>query len=388
MIYLAFISLGLPDSLLGSAWPIMHTDLDTPVSFAGIIIFIISIGTILASLQADRATKKFGSGLVTTFSVAITALALFGFSSADSFLLLCLWSIPYGLGAGAVDATLNNYVALHFAARHMSWLHCFWGVGASCGPFIMGYALNDSQSWTQGYWIVAVIQTVLLVIIFSSLPLWNAVRKNKTHKNEQTAHDQQAMSLFQTVRIPGVPLVLAVFFGYCAFETTAIVWASSYLAEWKGISTAIASGLAAIFLLGMTGGRFLTGFVADWWGDKWIIRGGLLLALLGAILVAVPVQTDMFALSGLVLAGLGGAPIYPAIIHSAPQNFGTENSQSVIGVQMAVAYLGSILMPPLFGILADRVTMGIFPYYLICIIGISLFISERFNYAFALGNAN
>ena len=371
IIYVAFISLGLPDSLVGSAWPVMHSDLNVPVSFAGIITMIIASGTIVSSLQSDRLTKKLGPGLVTAISVGMTAAALMGFSFSGSFLAVCLWAIPYGLGAGAVDAALNNYVALHYESRHMSWLHCFWGIGASISPFIMGYSLTSGNGWSHGYWIVSVIQIALTAALFVSLPLWkmkSAQAGGAAEAGDVTSNDDAATSnpipLARAIKIPGVSLILTAFMAYCAVESTAILWASTYLVDARGVDIATAARFASLFLLGITLGRFLGGFIADKFGDNQMIRYGTLITISGIVLVALPLENDTLALAGLVIAGFGCAPIYPSIIHATPTNFGRENSQAIIGIQMAAAYTGSTLMPPLFGFIATQTSLSLFPFYL------------------------
>lgn len=375
IIYIAFISLGLPDSLLGASWPVMHTQLDVPVSFAGIVTMIIAGGTILSSLFSDRLTRKLGAGLVTAVSVLMTAAALFGFSISRSFIVICLWAVPYGLGAGAVDAALNNYVALHFASRHMSWLHCFWGVGASVSPYIMSYCLTGGYGWDNGYRTVAVVQIILTAALFISLPLW------KQKKGSMAGDETPAvpLSLPQALQIRGVPFVMVTFFGYCALESTAGLWASSYLVEYRAIDGETAARFASLFYLGITLGRFLCGFIADKAGDKRLIRFGIVIILAGIILVGLPLPGNITALAGLVVIGLGCAPIYPAIIHATPSNFGKGNSQAIIGMEMASAYVGSTFMPPVFGFLAGKIGMGFYPVYLLLFALLMLLISERLN---------
>lgn len=382
IIYIAFISLGLPDSLIGAGWPVMHRDLDVPIAFAGIVTMIIAAGTILASLASERVTRRFGAGAVTAVSVGMTAAALFGFSVSDSFWMLCLWAIPYGLGAGAVDAALNNYVALHYAARHMNWLHSFWGLGASISPFIMSYALTADLGWSSAYLIVGITQAVLTFVLIMSLPLWG-----KVNPLAPTAHDDEDdtgkgsthVPLATALRIPGVALVLTAFFAYCGLESTGILWASTYLVTERGVDAATAAAFGSLFLLGITGGRFLAGFFADRIGDRQLIRGGFATIGLGVVLIALPVPTDVLALAGLVVAGLGCAPIYPAIIHSTPVNFGRRNSQAIIGIQMAAAYTGSTLAPPLLGVLSAWLGMWIFPLFLGVLVVLGVVMSERLN---------
>lgn len=365
IIYLAFISLGLPDSLLGSAWPAMYQEFSVPVSYAGGISMIIAVGTIISSLQSDRLTKKAGTGKVTAFSVLVTAAALFGFSISHSYIALCLWALPYGLGAGSVDASLNNYVALHYASRHMSWLHCMWGIGASLGPYIMGYALTGGQSWNMGYRYIAILQIVLTAILFFSLPLW---KKQKTDPTAQSAEENtEPLSLQQIIKIPGALEIMITFFCYCALEQTTGLWASSYLVLQRGLIEETAAGFASLFFIGITAGRAAGGFLTMKLNDTQMIRLGQVLILCGIICLFLPFG-NITALSGLVLAGLGCAPIYPSIIHSTPEHFGADKSQAMIGVQMASAYVGICLMPPVFGLIANHISISLFPVYLLAIL--------------------
>ncbi|MDI6619690.1 MAG: MFS transporter [Clostridiales bacterium] len=373
IIYIAFISLGLPDSLLGSAWPVMYKQFDVPLSYAGIVTMIIAGGTIVSSLLSDRLTRRHGAGLVTAISVMMTAVALFGFSISGSLISLCLWAVPYGLGAGAVDAALNNYVALHYASRHMSWLHCFWGVGAAISPYIMSYCLISGRGWDTGYRSVAGIQIVLTVILFISLPLWK--RKSIVHDSDETP--AAALSLWQALKIKGVKLILLTFFSYCALESTTGLWASSYLVQHRGIDAETAAKFASLFFFGITFGRFLCGFIAEMVGDKLLIRFGIITIMVGIFMLGLPVGINTLALLGLVIIGLGCAPVYPSIIHSTPSNFGAENSQAIIGIQMASAYMGSTFMPPLFGVIADHIDIGVYPLYLIFFAILMLLMSER-----------
>ena len=375
IIYLAFISLGLPDSLLGSAWPVMRLDFGAELSFAGVISMIIAGGTIISSLQSERLTWRFGTSLVTAVSVAMTAAALFGFSLSPSLFWLCLWAIPYGLGAGAIDAALNNYVALHYSSRHMSWLHCFWGVGASISPYIMGAAIARS-SWQAGYRTVGIIQIVLTAILFLSLPLWKRVRSGK---EEEELESRPPLGLRGALRISGVPLILVAFCAYCGAETTAGLWSSSYLVGVRGISPEVAAQFASLFYLGITFGRFLNGFIADRMGDRRMIRVGIGVMALGALLILLPLSSDLFALAGLVIFGLGCAPVYPSIIHSTPANFGKENSQAIIGIQMASAYVGSTFMPPLFGLIAQHLSLKLFPVFLALLLAVLWLMTEGLN---------
>ena len=392
VIYLAFISLGLPDALLGSGWPTMYTQLQVPFSYAGIISMIISAGTIVSSFFSDRLTRKFGAGLVTAVSVLLTAGALFGFSVSDSFYLLCIMAIPYGLGAGAVDAALNNYVALHYSSRHMSWLHCFWGVGAAASPYIMGFCLGKGLGWSRGYFSVSMIQIVITAILFISLPLWKSRTDEKKggiepkgaeaeqiQKDQTKAASSKALSLQEILRIKGAPYILITFFAYSAMESTTGLWASSYLVQYLLMEPEKAAKFASFFYLGITVGRFLCGFVADRMGDKALIRLGGGIAGAGILLVLIPFPVTTPALLGLVIIGFGCAPVYPAIIHSTPFYFGKENSQALIGIQMACAYVGSTFMPPLFGTLAARIGIWLYPVFLLVFEVLMVLTSEKLN---------
>lgn len=376
IIYLAFISLGLPDSLIGSAWPVMHQQLDVPLSYAGILTMIISGGTIISSLMSDRATRKLGTALVTASSVLMTAVALFGFSISRSFFALCLWAIPYGLGAGAIDASLNNYVALNYSSRHLSWLHCFWGVGASISPYIMSYFLMGEQGWKAGYRSVGLIQIAITAVLFISMPLWKSQAK-KANGNEDFVPAE--LTLRQAVKIRGVKYMLLTFFAYCGLEHTAMLWSSSYLVEYRAIDVETAARFGSLFFFGITFGRFLTGFVSEKLGDRRLIRIGIATIAFGVFLVGLPVKVDIFSLVGLVIIGLGCAPVYPSIIHSTPYNFGRENSQAIIGIQMASAYVGSTFMPPIFGLIAQHINIGLYPLFLMFFVGLMIIMSERLN---------
>ncbi|MEI0700772.1 MFS transporter [Brachyspira intermedia] len=369
IIYLSFISLGLPDALLGSAWPTMHKELNVPISYAGIISMIISAGTIISSLQSDRLTKKFGTGKITAFSVAMTAIALFGFSITHSYLFICVWAIPYGLGAESVDASLNNYVALHYESKHMSWLHCMWGIGATIGPYIMGYALTNNN-WNAGYRYISIMQIVLTAILFFSLSLWN---KNNEENKEKIS--TKVLSLKEIIKIPGAKEIMICFFCYCALEATTGLWASSYLNIYKGVDIKTAASFGSLFYIGITVGRAISGFITMKLNDNQMIVLGESLILIGIILMIIP-AVNIVSLIGFIIIGLGCAPIYPSIIHSTPSNFGAENSQAIIGVQMASAYIGTLAMPPLFGYIANHISISLLPFYLILIL-VLMFIMHK-----------
>ncbi len=367
LIYIAFISLGLPDSLLGSGWPVIHEDLNVPVSFMGIISMIISGGTIVSSLFSHALTKRLGTRIVTVISVFLTAVALLGFSFSDRFWMLIVFAVPYGLGAGAIDAALNNYVALHYSSKHMSWLHCFWGVGTIVSPFIMSYALANSD-WNNGYRIVGLIQIGIGVLLLATLPVW------KVNKKAQT-EEQKSIGLLGALKIKGVPFLLIGFFAYCAAEATAMYWASTYFVEAKGISAEQAALFASLFYIGITVERFISGFVADKLGDRKMIVIGTCVLACGILALLIPAPTAL-SLAAFVVIGFGCAPIYPCIIHSTPHNFGAENSGAIIGIQMASAYIGSTFIPPLFGLLGNLVGFSVMPVYLLLFVVLMISMTE------------
>ena len=372
IIYLAFISLGLPDSLLGSAWPSMYPLLGVPVSYAGILSMIISFGTIVSSLNSDRLTRALGAGRVTAISVGMTAAALFGFSVSTQFWTLCLWAVPYGLGAGSVDAALNNYVALHYESRHMSWLHCMWGIGTMVSPMVMGRVLAGGGPWTAGYRYIALFQIALTAVLFLSLPLW----QKRTDETAEGGTAPQALSLGQVFRLPGAKEVMLCFFCYCALETTAGLWASSYLTLTRGVAADTAASFASLFYIGITAGRAACGFLTLKLSDTQMIRLGQGVLAVGVAALLVP-GPQLLALAGLVLVGVGCAPIYPSIIHATPDHFGADRSQAVIGIQMASAYVGNLVMPPLFGLLANNITPALFPFYLLALLVLMVFMHEQ-----------
>ena len=374
IIYIAFISLGLPDSILGSAWPSMYEGLQVPVSYVSILSMIISAGTIVSSMSSGKVLGALGTGKVTAVSVAMTAVALFGFSFSSSFFMLCLWGIPYGLGAGSVDAALNNYVALHYKSRHMNWLHCFWGVGATVGPYIMGLCLTNNLKWNRGYQVIGVLQTVLVIGLLFSLPLWKQPEKEGTGREKRAV----SMKFSQILKMKGAKKILFGFFSYCAVETTAGLWASSFLVLEKGINAETAAKWASLFYLGITGGRFLSGFVADKIGDKNMVRIGQALCLVSVGLLFVPLGVG-FTLGALVLLGVGCAPIYPGLIHETPENFGPEKSQAIMGVQMGCAYIGTTCMPVVFGAVTNLTGLGLYPVFLLVVLLMMIAVIESLN---------
>ena len=376
IIYLAFVSMGLPDALLGSAWPTMYGGMGVPVSWAGLVTIIMAGGTVISSLMSDQLLRRFGTGMVTAVSTLMTAVALFGFSISSAFWHLILWAIPYGLGAGSIDAALNNYVALKYKSRHMSWIHFFWGVGATAGPAIMGGILSGGAAWTSGYRTVGLIQTAMTLVLFLTLPLW---KKNDLPQPGKTGGDHR-LTRGQVLRIPGAKALLVAFFCYSSVEATAGLWASSYMTLQRGVAPDVAARWASIFYLGITLGRFAIGFITDRVGDRNMIRIGQGCIIVGVLtLFLAPDNTVAFV--GLILAGLGCAPVYPCLLHETPVNFGVENSQTMMGFQMACAYTGSTLMSPLFGLIADHVSIGLYPVYLLCFAVTMLLTAERMNHA-------
>lgn len=379
IIYLSFISLGLPDAVLGSAWPMIYPEFNVPVSYAGIISITISMGTIFSSLQSDRLTKKFGTGKVTAFSVLLTAIALFGFSISSSFWMMLLWALPYGLGAGSVDASINNYAAIHYASSHMSWLHCMWGIGASFGPYILSFTITHGQNWNMGYRYIAIFQVILTTIIMLSLPLWNKQPVNAEIADEispEQLKETKPLSLKEIISIPGAKAIFLMFFAYCALEQTAILWSSSYLVLHKGIDPETAAAYGALFLVGLTAGRAASGFIALKLNDNQMIRLGQVIVFVGIVMMLAPFA-DMISLVGLIVIGIGCAPIYPCVIHSTPINFGADKSQAIVGVQMACAYLGSLVMPAIFGLIANYINPALFPYYILLILALMFIMHVR-----------
>jgi fucose permease len=367
IIYLAFISLGLPDSLLGSAWPSMYPNMGVPISYAGIVSMIIAGGTIVSSLFSDRVIRKFGTGLVTSISVLMTAIALLGFSVSREFYMLCIFAIPLGLGAGSVDTALNNFVALHYKSKHMSWLHCFWGVGAMTGPIIMSYFLERGYVFQTGYRTVAIIQFILVVILFVTLPLWkktSSVNKAETDKVkfDRPEQEDKVISKKELLRLPGAKYALIAFFCYCSIESTTGLWGSSFAVITHSVQVETAAKWASLFFFGITFGRFLSGFITLKLNNRQMIYWGEALIAVGTIMIMLPFGQGT-SLAGFILTGIGCAPVYPSLVHETPVNFGAKYSQSMIGVQMACAYVGSTFMPPLYGVLASQTGYWLMPFF-------------------------
>ena len=371
IIYLAFISLGLPDSLLGAGWPVMHGYFRVSEQAMGIATMIISGSTIVSSLLSERLTKRFGTRFVTLVSVVMTAAAMFGFSFSGSFWVLCLWGLPYGFGAGCIDAALNNYVAQHYSSRHMSWLHCFWGVGTIVSPYVMSYALIHAR-WQTGYRIIGTVQFGIAAVILLTLSLW------KIHADsENETRNSKVIGVTGALRTRGVIPLLIGFMCYCAAETTCMFWTASFLLGTRDVTEEKAAAYAALFFIGITVGRFLSGLISNRFGDLGMIRLGTCIAAVGVVMIAVPALPTSAALAGCIVIGLGCAPVYPSVIHATPANFGSDKSQAIISVQMASAYVGSTFMPPLFGVLASLTGMWLMPYYIGVFFAVMILLMER-----------
>ena len=374
IIYISFISLGLPDAILGSAWPIMHQNLNVPVSYAGVATMITSGGTIISSFFSEKLIRKFGTGKVTTFSVLLTALGLLGVYLSPSFIWICLLAIPLGIGAGSVDSALNNFVALHYKAIHMNWLHSFWGIGATTGPFIMSIFLLKENGWRLGYATIGSIQAILVVCLFLSLPLW---KKFETDNSEKISNNE-SVKVSNLIKLPGAKPALVSFFCYCAVELTTGLWVSSYLVLINGFSAEKAAKWVSLYYLGITIGRFLAGFISIKLNNKQMIRVGQAICITGGILLSITYSSNI-QLIGLICIGLGCAPIYPAMLHDTPNRFGKELSQGIMGIQMATAYVGSTFMPPLFGAISKIIGFEILPYFLLILMILMLVMTERVN---------
>ena len=368
MIYLSFISLGLPDSMLGSAWPAMNVSLSAPLWGAGLVQMLISFCTIISSLNSAKLIRRFGTGKLTAISVATTALALLGFSLAKNYAFLLLMAVPLGLGAGAVDAGLNNYVALHCEAKHMSWLHCFWGVGTIIGPMILSAVLRIGGSWATGYRVVGLIQCAVSALLFATLNMW------KRSDIQQEEHEAKTLSVLDVLKLPGAKAGMVTFLCYCAVESTLGLWGATYISQVRGVDEAMAASFGAMFYIGITAGRAISGFMAMKLLPKQMVRVGQALLALGCMLMMIPAGSTLSGI-GLVMCGLGCAPIYPNIIQDTPVNYGEENSQAAIGVQMAFAYVGSTFLPSIFGALAGVGGYGLLPYFAmgICLLMAVLF---------------
>ncbi|MCM3699651.1 sugar MFS transporter [Paenibacillus macerans] len=388
IIYLAFISLGLPDSLLGSAWPVMWPDIGASVGSAGILSMVVAGGTIVSSLASGSMIQRLGTGKVTLISCCLTAGALLGFSVAPTMIWLVLLAIPLGLGAGAVDAALNHYVAENYNAYHMSWLHCFWGVGATMGPIIMSSYIAGHNSWRGGYAAISMIQLALVIILFVTLPLWKRVAASRELERSQNEvhHDQDESGVLQpegsskanVLRIKGVKHSLIAFLFYCGVEATVGLWGATYLVGARNIAAETAAGWISLYYGGITIGRLVTGFITLKVHNRVLIRCGQIVAIAGGIILLLPLPI-LLTLFGFILIGLGLAPIYPGLLHETPARFGRENSARLMGYQMAAAYTGTTFLPPLFGIIATQTNITLFPFVVLAFLVFMMMSAEKIN---------
>ena len=359
IIFITFVMLGLPN-VLGSAWPVMYGQLGVSGASAGIISMLLSGSTIVGALLCDKMIQRFGAGKLTLVSLVVTGGSLVGFSFSGSFILLCLWAIPLGFGLGFIDAAMNNVVALHYEAKHMNWLHAFWGVGASIGPMIMAFFLARGDLWQAGYRSIGAIHLFFVVIFLLTFKLWRTI---KPPVSETDTTKTATLSTKQLLAIPGVKQSLFIFLFYCAIEATVGLWASSYLVVIRNLAEETAAFWLSLYFIGITIGRFMAGFLTTKLNNKQLILLGCGMIGAGIVILFLPVP-EPFLLVSLFLIGFGCAPIFPSLIHETPTNFGKANSQAIIGIQMAFAYMGSMLMPPLFGYLAELTNFYLFPFYL------------------------
>ncbi len=369
VIYLIFISLGLPDSLLGSGWPSMHTTFGVPSSYAGFVSMTISFMTIISALASPYLIRRVHTKWIVIVSIFLTVVGLVGFSVAPAYWFLFICAVPYGLGAGSIDSSVNHYVASNYPASVMNFLHCFYGVGAVISPSIMALALRKA-GWIEGYRWTAYIQTFILLVVILSLPLWNKGGNEEEDKSDSAG-------IVETMKVPGVIHTLAAFFAYCAGEATCFLWTSSYFAGTKeGIPSPVIAAFASLIFGGLMTGRIISGFASKHVGDRMLIRIGIIVELTGIALVAIPTTGYVIAAIGFVVIGTGMGPVYPSIQHMAPENFGKRYSASVIGLQMASAYVGMTFMPMVFGLIQQTIGIGIMPLYLLVFALLNIFLIE------------
>lgn len=366
IIFISFIGVGLPDSVLGAAWPVMYREMNLPISLAGYISMTVSVGTVISSFLSAKLINKFGTGLVTAVSTLLTAIALLGFSHTRNPAFFFLLTIPLGLGAGAVDTALNAFVALHYSASQMSYLHCFYGIGVAASPFIMSFALGDSGNWRRGYLIVALIQFALTALCFISLPLWNKIQKKD---KEGESAPVRTLTVGEMVRTKGVLLSCFAFFASCAVEITVGQWSASFFVNTKGLEADTAALVAMLFYVGLASGRFLSGVLMSRFGRRGLLRISLVLLPIAIFVYMLPVHPVISAIA-LLFIGLGVGPIYPNLMHLTPDFFGEDVAQSIMGLQQALTYVGIMLMPWLFGVLANTFSTALLPAYLmaLCVI--------------------
>ena len=373
IIYFSFFCLGIPDSLLGSAWPSMHGSLGIPLYYAGYISMIMSMGRVISGLYSERVIRRFGTGIVISAGFSSLCAAVFGFSVSSSFLMLCICAVPFSLGAGFVDVALNNHVALNYKAKHMNWLHCFWGVGASTGPLIMSFYLINRNSWNMGYRTSGIILCCLSVILYMGTSLWE--KNNSAKKNEEIK--TQKISYREMLNIPGFKQNLIVFFCYVSIQVTVILWGSSYLVMEKDVTPERAARWISLFYIGLTLGRFISGIISIKLNNRQIIRLGLSIIACGVGVLLIPAEG--FVLPGFLITGLGCAPVFPCLLHETPKNFGNDKSQAVMGIQMACGCIGAVVNPPIFGKLAEYTGFFIFPAFIGLLLVMTIIMFELVN---------
>lgn len=360
IILISFLGVGVPDSALGTAWPAIYTEFNLPISIAGYITVTISICTVISSLFSATLVKKFGTGVVTAVSTILTVMALFGFSISNHVVFLFLCAIPLGLGAGSIDSALNGFVSLHYRASQVSFLHCFYGLGVAVTPYLMSLALHDGNDWRKGYQMVTLIQGIIAIVTVVALPLWKKVEKKQIEEAEE---ETKAVSFIELVKVPAIRWAGFVFLFSCAVELTSGAWSTTYFVETKHILPERAARVSILFYAGLTLGRLLSGILVETFGAWKMIWSSSFIILIAIIGMSLPLPIGVCAVA-LFLIGLGVGPLFPNLTHLTPKNFGKEISLSVMGLQSAFSYIGIMVLPPLFGILADRCSTVIFPYYL------------------------
>jgi fucose permease len=362
IIYLAFISLGLPDSILGTTWPVMRGEMGLPLDAAGFVSIVITVGSVISGLLSGKINKFLGTGKVVFFSCFMTGAALLSISFIPKFYWLVILAVPLGFGAGSVDASLNNYVALHFKAHHMNWLHSFWGLGATIGPIIVSGFLSAEGGWRTSYRVISFIQLTLAIILFITLPLWKKVNHSKKEQfNTDNTLKSRNQNKKHVLMINGVIYAMGVFLFYCGVEMSVGLWGSSYLIQIKLLKPETAAFFVALYYLGITMGRVISGFFSFKLTNKQLIKIGVIISILAMLLMFIPLGKG-FIIIPMVLLGLGLSPIFPAMVHETPVHFGEQNSQTIIGYQMSAAYFGSSIIPPAVGFILNHTSLRLFPF--------------------------
>ena len=379
VVMLTFVSTGLPDSLLGSAWPELSTALDFPVSGASLLSLIIALCTAFSALQTARLTRRFGTGKIAVFSAALAAVGMFGFSVSRSYWQFCLWSVPYGLAGGCIDASASNYVATWYPSRYMNWMHCLWSVGCAVGPYLMGFAIRALGGWDHGFLAMAFVSLAIALLLAAGLPLWN--RDGRSDRGAASVQPAgKTLSLREAIRLPGMPSLLLCSVFYCSTEQISLLWISTYLASWRGLTTETAAQFASVLFAGITIGRLVSGFLANRYDDRVLIRSGIAVSAVGMVLLPIPGGIPLICVS-IFLLGMGLGPVNPCLLHSAPAHFGRSRSAAAIGFSMAFSYLGSCTFPPLFGLITQLTSVSVLPFYLMLTAGVFFLCHRRFDAA-------